>query len=127
MLDETLPLTPAEWPEWGNPAADAKAFETILSYSPYDNVRAQAYPPMLVTAGLNDPRVTYWEPAKWVAKLRDMKTDDNVLLLKTNMDAGHAGKSGRWESLKETAEEYAFILWAMGCVGDSGDDGRTAR
>ncbi len=114
MLDATLPLTPGEWPEWGNPIEDKAAFELILSYSPYDNVRAQAYPPMLVTAGLNDPRVTYWEPAKWVARLRELKTDDNELLLKTNMGAGHGGKSGRFESLRETAEEFAFILWQMG-------------
>ena len=114
MLDASLPLTPGEWPEWGNPIEDREAFELIRSYSPYDNVRAQAYPPMLVTAGLNDPRVTYWEPAKWVARLRERKTDDNELLLKTNMGAGHGGKSGRFESLRETAEEYAFILWQMG-------------
>jgi oligopeptidase B len=114
MLDETLPLTPGEWPEWGNPIEDPAAYDLIASYSPYDNVRAQAYPPMLVTAGLNDPRVTYWEPAKWVAKLRATKTDANTLLLKTNMGAGHGGKSGRWESLRETAEEFAFILWQMG-------------
>ena len=117
MLDASLPLTPGEWPEWGNPIEDAAAFDLIASYSPYDNVTAHAYPPMLVTAGLNDPRVTYWEPAKWVAKLRDVKTDSNVLLLKTNMGAGHGGKSGRWESLKETAEEFAFILWQMGLAG----------
>jgi oligopeptidase B len=114
MLDETLPLTPGEWPEWGNPIEDADAYDLIASYSPYDNVKAQAYPPMLVTAGLNDPRVTYWEPAKWVARLRATKTDDHVLLLKTNMEAGHGGKSGRWESLRETAEEFAFILWQLG-------------
>jgi oligopeptidase B len=114
MLDASLPLTPGEWPEWGNPIEDRGAFELIASYSPYDNVKRQAYPPMLVTAGLNDPRVTYWEPAKWVAKLREYKTDDNVLLLKTNMGAGHGGKSGRFESLHETAEEFAFILWQMG-------------
>ena len=114
MLDASLPLTPGEWPEWGNPIEDKEAFELIRSYSPYDNVKAQAYPPMLVTAGLNDPRVTYWEPAKWVAKLRELKTDDNELLLKTNMGAGHGGKSGRFEGLREDAEEYAFILWQMG-------------
>ena len=114
MLDASLPLTPGEWPEWGNPIEDAAAFDLIRSYSPYDQVRAQPYPPMLVTAGLNDPRVTYWEPAKWVARLRELKTDSNDLLLKTNMGAGHGGKSGRFESLKETAEEFAFILWQMG-------------
>lgn len=114
MLDETLPLTPGEWPEWGNPIEDAAAYDLIASYSPYDNVKAQPYPPMLVTAGLNDPRVTYWEPAKWVARLRATRTDDKLLLLKTNMEAGHGGKSGRWESLRETAEEFAFILWQMG-------------
>jgi len=114
MLDASLPLTPGEWPEWGNPIEDKAAFELIRSYSPYDQVRAQPYPPLLVTAGLNDPRVTYWEPAKWVARLRELKTDGNDLLLKTNMGAGHGGKSGRFESLRETAEEFAFILWQLG-------------
>lgn len=114
MLDDSLPLTPGEWPEWGNPIEDKAAFELILSYSPYDNVRAQDYPPMLITGGLNDPRVTYWEPAKWAARLRATKTDDNILLLKTNMGAGHGGKSGRWESLREGAEEMAFVLWQLG-------------
>ena len=114
MLDESLPLTPGEWQEWGNPITSKQSFAYILSYSPYDQVSAQDYPPLLVTAGLNDPRVTYWEPAKWVAKLREVKTDDNVLLFKTNMGAGHGGKSGRWNSLYETAEEVAFILWQMG-------------
>ena len=114
MLDETLPLTPGEWPEWGNPIESKAAFTHILSYSPYDQVVAKDYPPLLVTAGLNDPRVTYWEPAKWVAKLRVTKTDDNVLLLKTNMGAGHGGRSGRFESLREDAEEYAFVLWQLG-------------
>lgn len=114
MLDESLPLTPGEWPEWGNPIEDRAAFELILSYSPYDQVKRQAYPPIMVTAGLNDPRVTYWEPAKWVARLREFKTDGNELILKTNMGAGHGGKSGRFESLKETAEEFAFILWQLG-------------
>jgi oligopeptidase B len=117
MLDASLPLTPGEWPEWGNPIEDKAAFEHIRGYSPYDNVRAQDYPPLLVTAGLNDPRVTYWEPAKWVARLRAVKTDDNELLLKTNMGAGHGGKSGRFESLRETAEEFAFILWQLGPEG----------
>jgi oligopeptidase B len=118
MLDPTLPLTPGEWPEWGNPIEDKAAFELIRSYSPYDQVKPQAYPPLLVTAGLNDPRVTYWEPAKWVARLRELKTDSNELLLKTNMGAGHGGKSGRFESLKETAEEFAFILWQLGVTDD---------
>lgn len=117
MLDESLPLTPGEWPEWGNPIEDKAAFELIRGYSPYDQVSAQAYPPLLVTAGLNDPRVTYWEPAKWVARLRELKTDGNELLLKTNMGAGHGGKSGRFESLRETAEEFAFILWQLGVEG----------
>ena len=114
MLDDTLPLTPIEWPEWGNPIEDAEAFRLIRSYSPYDQLKPGAYPPMLVTAGLNDPRVTYWEPAKYVAKLRTLKTDDNLLLLKTNMGAGHGGKSGRFDSLRELAEEYAFLLAALG-------------
>ena len=114
MLDESLPLTPGEWPEWGNPITSKEDFEYIRSYSPYDQVEAKAYPPMLYTGGLNDPRVTYWEPAKMVAKLRDTKTDDNLLLMKINMGAGHGGKSGRWNSLYETAEEFAFILWQLG-------------
>jgi oligopeptidase B len=114
MLDPDLPLTPGEWPEWGNPIEDEAAFHLIRSYSPYDNVAPRAYPPLLITAGLNDPRVTYWEPAKWAARLRATKTDDNILLLKTNMGAGHGGKSGRFESLRETAEEFAFILWQLG-------------
>lgn len=118
MLNDTLPLTPGEWQEWGNPVTSKQSFAYLLSYSPYDQVSAQDYPPMLVTAGLNDPRVTYWEPAKWVAKLRDTKTDDNVLLLKTNMGAGHGGKSGRWNSLYEVAEEFNFILWQIG-MGDA--------
>jgi oligopeptidase B len=114
MMDADLPLTPGEWPEWGNPIEDAEAFALIRSYSPYDNVKPQAYPPLFISGGLNDPRVTYWEPAKWAAKLRATKTDDNVLLLKTNMGAGHGGKSGRFESLREAAEEHAFVLWQMG-------------
>jgi oligopeptidase B len=114
MLDETLPLTPGEWPEWGNPIEDEAAFDLIRSYSPYDNVAAQAYPPMLITGGLHDPRVTYWEPAKWAARLRAAKTDDNLLLLKINMGAGHGGKSGRWERLHEIAEAYAFVLTQVG-------------
>jgi len=114
MLDESLPLTPGEWNEWGNPITDPAAFRYMLSYSPYDNVRRQAYPPMLISGGLNDPRVTYWEPAKWAARLRAMRTDRNLQLLKINMGAGHGGRSGRWTALRETAEEYAFILSQMG-------------
>ena len=110
MLDDTLPLTPGEWTEWGNPIEDKDAFELIRSYSPYDNVTAQAYPPLLITGGLHDPRVTYWEPAKWAARLRASKTDDHLLLLKINMGAGHGGKSGRWNALHEVAEAYAFVL-----------------
>nr|WP_294848527.1 S9 family peptidase [uncultured Sphingomonas sp.] len=110
MLDDTLPLTPGEWTEWGNPITDRAAFDLIRSYSPYDNVTAKTYPPMLITGGLTDPRVTYWEPAKWAARLRANKTDDNRLLLKINMGAGHGGKSGRWDSLREVAEAYAFVM-----------------
>ena len=114
MMDASLPLTPGEWPEWGNPIEDKAAFDLIRSYSPYDNVKAQDYPALWIGGGLNDPRVTYWEPAKFAAKLRAMKTDDHVLVLKTQMGAGHGGKSGRWESLKEAAEENAFVLWQLG-------------
>lgn len=114
MLDDTLPLTPGEWNEWGNPITDAAAFRYMLSYSPYDNVRRQAYPPMLITGGLNDPRVTYWEPAKWNARLRAMRTDHNLQLLKINMGAGHGGRSGRWTRLREVAEAYTFVLTQMG-------------
>ena len=114
MQDESLPLTPGEWPEWGNPIKDEAAFNLLKSYSPYDNVTAQNYPPMLITGGLNDPRVTYWEPAKWAARLRATKTDANTLLLKINMGAGHGGKSGRFASLEERAEAYAFVVWQLG-------------
>ncbi len=114
MLDKDLPLTPPEWPEWGNPLESAEDFATIRAYSPYDNVRAQAYPHIFALAGLTDPRVTYWEPAKWVARLREMNTGGNMILLKTNMDAGHGGASGRFEALKETATEYAFALKIAG-------------
>jgi oligopeptidase B len=118
MLDATLPLTPPEWPEWGNPIESVEAYRTIASYSPYDNVQEQGYPHILALAGLTDPRVTYWEPAKWVAKLRALKTDDHLLLLRTNMEAGHAGASGRFERLKEVALAYAFALKIAG-LGDS--------
>jgi oligopeptidase B len=114
MLDETLPLTPPEWPEWGNPIEDEAAFRTILSYSPYDNVTAKPYPPILALAGLTDPRVTYWEPAKWVARLRAVKTGDAPVLLKTNMDAGHGGAAGRFDRLKEVALVQAFALSVTG-------------
>jgi len=114
MQDETLPLTPGEWPEWGNPITDPVAFDLIASYSPYENVAAQNYPPMLITGGLNDPRVTYWEPTKWAARLRAHKTDANPLLLKINMGAGHGGKSGRYEAITEKAEAYAFMIEALG-------------
>jgi oligopeptidase B len=119
MLDGTLPLTPPEWLEWGNPISDAKAFHTILSYSPYDNVRAQHYPAMLVLAGLTDPRVTYWEPAKWVARLRERKTDDHLIAFRTNLDAGHQGAAGRFDRLKEVALAYAFAIKAVGVPSES--------
>jgi len=109
MLDDSIPLTTGEYDEWGNPN-DKSYYDYIKSYSPYDNVKAQEYPNMLVTTGLHDSQVQYWEPAKWVAKLREMKTDDHILLLQTNMDAGHGGASGRFESLKEVAMDYAFLL-----------------
>ena len=114
MLDETLPLTPPEWPEWGNPLASVEDYKRIASYAPYENIEAKAYPAIFVLAGLTDPRVTYWEPAKWVARLRATKTDTRPLLLKTNMGAGHAGASGRFDRLKETALSYAF---ALACTG----------
>jgi oligopeptidase B len=112
MLDKDLPLTPPEWLEWGNPIEDATAFETMLSYSPYDNVGAHAYPPILALGGLTDPRVTYWEPAKWVARLRERMTGGGPVLLKTNMDAGHGGASGRFDRLGEVALQQAFAIAA---------------
>ncbi|MDF3047650.1 MAG: peptidase prolyl oligopeptidase domain protein beta-propeller [Candidatus Midichloriaceae bacterium] len=113
MLDETLPLTPLEFEEWGNPK-DPAYYDYIKSYSPFDNITAQSYPNIFITSGLNDPRVGYWEPTKFALKVRDYKKDNNLLLLKTNMDAGHQGKSGRYDSLKEVAEEYIFILKTFG-------------
>ncbi len=113
MLDETLPLTLTEYEEWGNPKVKTR-YRYMLSYSPYDNIKEQEYPHMLVTGGLNDPRVSYWEPAKWVAKLRKLKTDDNLLLLKTKMGEGHSGASGRYDYLRDIAFEYAFILDSFG-------------
>jgi oligopeptidase B len=117
MLDKDLPLTPPEWPEWGNPILSREDFDTIKSYSPYDNVAAQAYPHILALAGLTDPRVTYWEPAKWIAKLRSLNTSNNLVLLKTNMGAGHGGASGRFDSLKDTALNFAFALSVTGKAG----------
>ncbi len=110
MLDEALPLTPPEWPEWGNPIRDAAAFRTILSYSPYENVRAQDYPAILALAGLTDPRVLYWEPAKWIARLRRLRTNDKLIAFRTNLDAGHSGAAGRFDRLKEVALAYAFAI-----------------
>jgi oligopeptidase B len=120
MSDTSLPLTPPEWPEWGNPIEDPAAYDLIESYSPYDRVSAQAYPPILATGGLSDPRVTYWEPAKWVAKLREKATGDAPILLKINMEAGHGGASGRFDFLKEIALDYAFAIWALESTSASG-------
>jgi oligopeptidase B len=114
MLDHSLPLTPPEWPEWGNPTESATDFKTILSYSPYDNVAAKEYPAILAMGGLTDPRVTYWEPAKWIARLRATMTGGGPVLLRTNMGAGHGGASGRFNRLDEVAIGYAFALWAVG-------------
>jgi len=113
MLDESIPLTTGEWDEWGNPKK-AEDYAVMRAYSPYDNVESKPYPHMYITTGLNDPRVAYWEPAKWVARLRELKTDDNTLVLKTNMGAGHFGASGRLNELKEAAECYGFILSKLG-------------
>ncbi|MDO9261587.1 MAG: prolyl oligopeptidase family serine peptidase, partial [Flavobacteriaceae bacterium] len=109
MLDDSIPLTTAEYDEWGNPN-DKVYYDYMKSYSPYDNVTAKNYPNMLVTTGLHDSQVQYFEPAKWVAKLRELKTDNNILLLYTNMEAGHGGASGRFDALKEIAIDYAFLL-----------------
>jgi oligopeptidase B len=110
MLDKDLPLTPPEWPEWGNPIASSEDFTTIRGYSPYENVESKPYPHIFAYGGLTDPRVTYWEPAKWIARLREKNTSDNLILLKINMEAGHGGASGRYEQLKEMAADYAFAL-----------------
>jgi oligopeptidase B len=114
MLDEALPLTPPEWPEWGDPNRDAEAFRTILAYSPYENVRAQRYPAILALAGLTDPRVLYWEPAKWIARLRRLRMDKNLIAFRTNLDAGHAGAAGRFDRLREVALAYAFAIKVAG-------------
>jgi oligopeptidase B len=113
MLDASLPLTTSEYIEWGNPN-NKDEYDYIKTYSPYDNVRAQNYPALMVRTSLNDSQVPYWEAAKWVAKLRTMKTDANELLLKTNMGAGHGGASGRYDSLHDTAFDYAFLLNQLG-------------
>lgn len=113
MSDTSLPLTPPEWPEWGNPIEDPEAYDYMLSYSPYDQVEPKAYPAVLATGGLSDPRVTYWEPQKWVAKLRPASTSGKPVLLKINMEAGHGGASGRFDYLKELAVNYAFAIWAI--------------
>ena len=113
MSDEDLPLTPPEWPEWGNPILDPQAYDTIAAYSPYDNVGAKPYPAILATGGLSDPRVTYWEPAKWAARVRLASTSNRPVLLKINMDAGHGGASGRFDHLKEPALAYAFAIKAI--------------
>jgi oligopeptidase B len=110
ILDETLPLTVTEWDEWGNPVADPEVYRYMKSYSPYDNVTAQRYPAILVTAGLNDSRVSYWEPAKWVAKLRATKTDDGLIVLKTELGAGHGGPSGRYDAWRDEALVLAFLI-----------------
>ena len=109
MLDESIPLTTGEYDEWGNPN-NKEYYDYMLSYSPYDNIEEKEYPNVLVTTGLHDSQVQYWEPAKWVAKLREKKIDNNLLLLKTNMKAGHGGASGRFEYLKEIALDYAFLF-----------------
>jgi oligopeptidase B len=114
MSDTSLPLTPPEWPEWGNPLEDPEAYDYIASYCPYTNIERKAYPAVLSTGGLTDPRVTYWEPAKWVAKLRPHTTSGRPILLKMNMGAGHAGSAGRFEFLRELAHDYAF---AIKCIG----------
>jgi len=116
MLDDSLPLTPPEWQEWGNPITDEQAFGLMLGYSPYENVRAQSYPAILALAGLTDPRVTYWEPAKWIAKLRSLNTSNNIIALRTNMEAGHGGAAGRFDRLKEVALSYAFALVVTGAA-----------
>jgi len=122
MSDTSLPLTPPEWPEWGNPLEDPAAYDAIASYSPYDNVAAKPYPPILARGGLTDPRVTWWEPEKWIAKLRDNTTGVAPMLLEMNLEAGHGGASGRFDHLKEVALDYAFAIWAIegeGAVGAS--------
>lgn len=129
ILDDTLPLTPSEWTQWGNPIESKHAFDSIRDYSPYENTRATDYPALYVTAGVSDPRVTYWEPAKWVANLRATKTDENVVLLKTNMQSGHFGKTGRFAELDDRARAYAFAIAvvASGSVGDPAQTSVTSK
>ncbi|MAC88734.1 S9 family peptidase [Maricaulis sp.] len=121
MSDPELPLTPPEWPEWGNPIESADDYQTMIEYSPYDQIQEMAYPHVLATGGLTDPRVTYWEPTKFVARLRDRRTDDGLTLLKMNMGAGHGGASGRFDSLRETALNWAFALMVVGLADDEVD------
>ena len=121
MLDETIPLTVTEWEEWGNPK-DEQAFHNIRAYSPYDNTKAQAYPAMLIKGGLNDPRVQYWEPAKWTARLRVLNTGSRSILLKTDMGSGHGGASGRYGRLHDKSFNYAFILDQIDAVTRGGDE-----
>ena len=119
MLDESIPLTTGEFDEWGNPK-EKPAYDYMLSYSPYDNVKAQPYPAMIVTTGLHDSQVQYWEPAKWVALLRATKTDDNLLVLDTEMETGHGGASGRFKRLERTAMVYAFFMQVLGRIRSRG-------
>ena len=113
MSDASLPLTPPEWPEWGNPLLDAEAYDRIAAYSPYDQVGPKFYPPVLALGGLSDPRVTYWEPAKWVARLRAETAGTAPILLRITMEGGHGGRSGRFEYLREPALVQAFALWTQ--------------
>ena len=126
MLDSTIPLTTNEYEEWGNPA-NKEYYDYMLSYSPYDNVEAKAYPNMLITTGLNDSQVQYWEPAKWIARLRARKTDKNLLLMHCDMDAGHGGASGRFKALKEVAREFAFMIEVLDLPFETGKKETAAR
>jgi len=117
MLDDSIPLTTSEYDEWGNPNIK-DSYDYMLSYSPYDNIEEKDYPNLLITTGLHDSQVQYWEPAKWIARLREMKTDDNLLLMKTDMGAGHSGKTGRFKQYEDSAFEYAFLLKLAGIEGE---------
>jgi oligopeptidase B len=114
MSDPTIPLTTLEYDQWGNPNEDREAFEYMLSYSPYDNIRAVEYPDLLLTTGFNDPRVAYWEPAKFAARIRDARVGDSLIMLQTNFSAGHAGASGRYDYLKENILDFAFLIDRLG-------------